>query len=63
MSWNARYALLLTFSTVVTRPSGYALNEINTQSPEIAAGRGVIKKKLVVAVSLIVNLGALAFFK
>ncbi len=49
MGWNAKYALLLLFSTVVTYISGILLDKE--------------KKKSVVAMSFILNLGILFFFK
>lgn len=83
MSWNATYALLLAFSTVVTWVSGLSLDSVNRtgrffcfgrergrgrhggdeafESASSASFSG--RRKAVVAVSLIVNLGILAFFK
>ena len=52
MCWNARYALLLLFSTTVTYLSGRLMF--------IKQGR---YKKLVVAISFTLNLGILFFFK
>ncbi len=54
MCWNAQYALLLLFSTVVTYLSGLLLYHWKD---------GRIGRKLVVAVSLIINLGILFVFK
>ena len=53
MCWNAKYAILIAFSTVVTYGSGLLLEK------ETEKG----KKKLVVALCAIVNLGILGFFK
>lgn len=52
MCWNARYALLLLFSTTVTYLSGRLM--------VIKQGR---YKKLVVTISFVLNLGILFFFK
>lgn len=53
MSWNAKYALLLLFSTTVTYLSGLLIGKSDTTG----------KKKAVVAASFILNLGVLFFFK
>ncbi|MBP5282384.1 MAG: MBOAT family protein, partial [Lachnospiraceae bacterium] len=53
MCWNAKYAILIAFSTVVTYASGLLLEKETQKS----------KKKLVVALCFIVNLGILGFFK
>ncbi len=61
MSWNAKYALLLLFSTVVTYLSGLALGYIkNKELAEPAKKRGM---KLCVAASFTLNLGVLFWFK
>ncbi|WP_367271234.1 MBOAT family protein [uncultured Oscillibacter sp.] len=57
MSWNAKYALLIAFSTLVTYLSGLALERIKQSNGPTS------RKKLVVAASFIVNLGILVFFK
>ncbi len=54
MCWNAKYALLLLSSTVITYLSGILLDKYKED---------VRKKKLVVAASFITNLGVLFFFK
>lgn len=53
MSWNAKYVLLIMFSTIITYLSGILI--------EKAPGTG--QKKLVVAVSFLANLSVLGFFK
>lgn len=53
MSWNPKYAVLIAISTVITFMSGLLIEKVNTKH----------KKKLVVAASLISNLGILAIFK
>ena len=61
MCWNAKYALLLLFSTAVTYGCGLALERIkNADLPEEAKIR---RKKQAVAVSFILNLSVLAWFK
>ena len=61
MCWNARYVLLILFSTVVTYGSGLAIEWIkrNTADATRCAGR----KKAVVAASFILNLAILFYFK
>ena len=53
MNWNAKYALLLLFSTVVTYVSGLLIERLS----------GTGKKKAVVAGSFVLNLGVLFFYK
>lgn len=53
MSWNAQYALLIGLSTVITYLSGILIEREETQE----------KKKLWVALSFIINLAILFFFK
>lgn len=54
MCWNAKYALLLLFSTVVTYAAGLLL---------AASKERIARKKCIVAGSLFVNLGILFVFK
>ncbi len=54
MCWNAKYALLLFSSTLITYLSGIFIDRFRDD---------VSKKKLVVALSFITNLGVLFFFK
>ena len=61
MCWNARYALLILASTVITYLSGILIERIRNDSLDEEAKRK--KKKLVVAFSLIINLGILFVFK
>ena len=60
MGWNAAYALLLLGSTVVTYISGLVLERVSsgTDGPHKDSAR-----KLVVAVSCIISLGILFFYK
>ncbi len=53
MNWDARYVLLLLFSTAVTYLSGIALEKVQTARARKAA----------VAVSFVLNIGVLFFFK
>lgn len=57
MNWDARYALLLLFSTFVTYMSGIALDSAKGKRNEQR------KKKIIVAWSFAINLGILFFFK
>lgn len=61
MCWNAKYALLLLFSTVVTWVSGVLMEEIKYK--ECDAERKVRYKKWCVAGSFALNLSVLFFFK
>ncbi|MCM1182533.1 MAG: MBOAT family protein [Roseburia sp.] len=53
MSWDARYVLLLLFSTAVTYASGIAIERADSQRA----------KKTAVAVSFVLNIAVLFFFK
>lgn len=53
MSWNAKYALLMLFSTGITYLSGILIGKSDTQR----------RKKLWVAISVIINLAILFVFK
>lgn len=57
MSWNAKYAVLIAFSTFVTWGSGMLLGACRKRG-----AKGSIKK-WIVALSFVINLGILAFFK
>lgn len=60
MSWNAKFGLLILFSTVVTYLCGMCLEWVKERIPE----QNQRKWKLwVVFLSLVVNLGLLAYFK
>lgn len=54
MNWNAVYALLLFSSTLVTYLSGILMDKFSSN---------IKYKKMIVAGSLVINLGILAFFK
>lgn len=59
MCWNARYALLLLFSTAITYLSGLAMAKIQARQRPSAP----LLKKLCVAASFLLNLAVLVFFK
>lgn len=61
MCWNAKYALLLFASTLITYISGALLERIKTS--ELDDKRKTFRKKWIVAGSFIINLGILFFFK
>lgn len=56
MSWNAKYALLLLCSTVVTYLSGLAIKLCRDYSKKNVRGG-------IVAISFVINIGLLVFFK
>lgn len=60
MGWNAKYALLLLFSTIVTFFSGIALSAATEKYHGVD---GTLARKFVVAVSLLLNFSVLFFFK
>lgn len=57
MSWSAKYAILIAFSTFITYLSGILIDNIRRKSNDLN------KMKLVVAFSFIINIGILAVFK
>lgn len=59
MCWNAKYVVLILFSTIVTYASGILIDSIRKSQSENSA----LKMKLCVAGSLILNLGVLGVFK
>lgn len=61
MCWNAKYALLLFFSTAVTYTSGITINRIRNGNAE--EKKKVKLAKLCVAACFIINLGILGWFK
>ncbi len=61
MCWNATYALLILASTIITYASGLLLEWCKNQNlPDVKKQK---RKKLCVAVSFILNLGILVYFK
>ena len=61
MCWNAKYALLILASTVITYVSGLLIEKIKQQ--ELDEDKQQVYKKWVVAFSFILNLGILFYFK
>ena len=61
MGWNAKYAILIAFSTIITWLSGLLQGKIQTSDADDDIM--IKRKKLVVAFSFIINLGILIFFK
>lgn len=60
MCWNAKYALIILFSTIVTYLSGLALDTLQQRSADPLITR---KKKIVIAISVLLNLSLLFYFK
>lgn len=65
MGWNAKYAILLFFSTFVTYLSGVAMASVAARGEESGADEMQVirRKKIIVAISFILNLGILFIFK
>lgn len=61
MCWNAKYAVLILFSTVITYLSGIAIEKVKQAGLEEDLCRR--RKKVCVAISFILNLSVLFFFK
>lgn len=61
MCWNAKYALILLFSTAVTYASGLLINRANNKIED--EKRKARWKKIFVALSFIINLSILFLFK
>ena len=61
MCWNAKYALLIFASTVVTYLSGLLIEFVKKQEYDIAKSKRL--KNLIVAGSFTINLGILFYFK
>ena len=57
MSWNAKYAILIAISTIITWACGLAIDKISEKNGSQS------KKKMVVALAFISNLSILFFFK
>ena len=62
MCWNAKYALLMATSTLITYLSGLGIEYFSCKYAE-SARRQLRCKKLIVFGSFAINLGILAFFK
>ncbi len=61
MCWNAKYALLILASTIITYISGLLIEKI--KHSDYAVSKQIVLKKWVVAGSFIINLGILFYFK
>ena len=61
MCWNAKYGLLILFSTFVTWLGGIVLDRLNRKGEEGKRIAG--RKKAVAAICLLLNLGLLFYFK
>jgi len=61
MCWNAEYALLILFSTLVTYISGLLISRRNSSESDIS--KNTRRKKWIVALSFVINLGILFLFK
>lgn len=61
MSWNAKYAILILTSTIITYASGLAIEKIKNVNLDDQHKERY--KKLAVALSFILNLGILLYFK
>lgn len=61
MCWNAKYALLIFSSTVITYVSGLLIGKVKDSSYDVA--KQTLLKKWVVAGSFVINLGILFYFK
>ncbi len=61
MCWNAKYALLLAGSTIITFFSGIGLEFVNNKYSNVDKQRRI--KKIIVFASFAANIGILAFFK
>lgn len=60
MSWNPSYALLIAISTFVTYLSGICLERVQNEQSEVLRAK---KAKFILALSFIINLSILFFFK
>ena len=61
MCWNAKYVLLIVFSTVVTYASGIVMERL--RNSRIEQDQKEKKMKQVILISIIINLAILFFFK
>lgn len=61
MCWNAKYALLILSSTVITYVSGLLIEKVKDSAYETA--KQTVLKKWIVAGSFVMNLGILFYFK
>ncbi len=61
MCWNAKYAVLILFSTVITYLSGLLIEKVKSEDKE--QKKKIVLKNWIVAGSFTINLGILFFFK
>ena len=61
MCWNAKYALLILASTIITYVSGLLIEKLKTTQAD--EHKRDMRKKSVVAASFVLNLGILFYFK
>lgn len=61
MCWNPVYALLMLFSTAITWLSGFVMEQVKSLSME--ENKKITYKKICVAVSVVLNLAVLGYFK
>lgn len=61
MCWNAKYVVLILFSTIITYTSGLALEKVKQKAWDVKKIK--LAKRVVLTVSFGLNLGVLAYFK
>ena len=61
MCWNAKYAILIFISTLITYLSGLLLEKVKKSN--ISEAKSTKRKKIIVALSFILNLSILFYFK
>lgn len=61
MCWNVKYVVLILFSTIITYLSGIAIDWVKQRNWE--QKKTIIYKKGILAVSFLLNLGVLGYFK
>ncbi len=61
MCWNAKYAILIFISTLITYLSGLLLEKVKKSN--ISEAKSTKLKKIIVALSFILNLSILFYFK
>ena len=61
MCWNAKYAVLILFSTVITYLSGIAIDWVKQHNWE--EKKAIFYKKGILTASFVLNLGVLVYFK
>lgn len=61
MSWNAKYAILILFSTVVTYACSVLMDNVNEKVSD--EKKAILTKKIYLITSLLINIGILGLFK